>query len=122
MSDTAPAPIEATESSDAPWAVRLGTWLTPVIFLSLWLFPLPLEPQAHRLAALTGAVLIAWVTEVLPVPVTALLIAPGLVLTGIMPAKKAFAPYADPILFLFVGSFFSARAMSRHGLDRRFAL
>lgn len=27
----------------------------------------------------------------------------------------------EPILFLFIGTFFAARAMARHGLDRRFA-
>ncbi len=87
----------------------------------LWFLPLPLEPTAHRLAAIVWAVLVAWVTEVLPLPVTAVLIAPALVLADIAPAKKAFAAYADPILFLFVGSFFAAKAMARHGLDRRFA-
>ncbi|HEX5657929.1 MAG TPA: DASS family sodium-coupled anion symporter [Polyangiales bacterium] len=91
------------------------------MFLALWLAPLPLSPSAHRLAAIAGAVLIAWVTEVVPLPVSALALGPLLVMTGVSPAKKAFASFSDPILFLFVGSFFVGRAMQRHGLDRRLA-
>jgi len=110
------------DQTGAGWVVRAGAWLTPLVFAGLWWAPLPLEPAAHRLAAIVGAVLVAWVTEVVPLAVTALLIAPALTLSQVSPAKQAFAPYADPILFLFVGSFFAARAMARHGLDRRFAL
>lgn len=109
------------EVQSASWQTRLGAWLTPTVFVLLWILPLPLEPKAHRLSAIVGAVLVAWVTEVIPIAATALLIAPALVVCGIAPAKKAFSAYADPILFLFVGSFFAARAMTRHGLDRRLA-
>lgn len=115
----APPPSEEAESPR--WVARVGAWLAPVGALALWLAPLPLEPRAQHLAAIAWAVLVAWVTEVLPLPVTSLLIAPLLVVCGIAPAKQAFQPYADPILFLFVGSFFAARAMSLHGLDQRFA-
>lgn len=130
MSASASQPQEPPRISDEVhedpakngWAARAGAVLAPLAFVVLWFAPLPLPETAHRLAAITGAVLIAWVTEVVPLAVTSLLIAPLLVLTSVAPAKKAFAPYADPILFLFVGSFFAAKAMSRHGLDRRFAL
>lgn len=79
------------------------------------------EPKAHRLLVIFVAVVTLWVTEALPIPVTALLIAPALIGFGIAPSKEAFAPYSDPLLFLFVGGFFIARSMQRHGLDRRLA-
>lgn len=79
------------------------------------------EPKAHRLLVIFVAVVTLWVTEALPIPVTALLIAPALIGFGIVGSKEAFAPYADPLLFLFVGGFFIARSMQRHGLDRRLA-
>jgi solute carrier family 13 (sodium-dependent dicarboxylate transporter), member 2/3/5 len=116
-----PEARDAAETANPPWLVTAGALLSALGALLLWFLPLPLEPAAHRLAAIVWAVLVAWVTEVLPLPVTAVLIAPALVLADIAPAKKAFAAYADPILFLFVGSFFAAKAMARHGLDRRFA-
>lgn len=112
---------EVAEPGPGVAVVRAGAWLTPAVFFALWFAPLPLSTEAHRLAAIAGAVLVAWVTEVVPISVTATLIGPAMVLAGVTTAKKAFAPYADPILFLFVGSFLAARAMQRHGLDRRFA-
>lgn len=79
------------------------------------------KPKAHQLLMIFVAVVTLWVTEALPIPVTALLIAPALIGFGIVGSKVAFAPYADPLLFLFVGGFFIARSMQRHGLDRRIA-
>lgn len=100
----------------------LGAALAPVALIGIWLWPLPLEPRAHRLAAIFAAVIVLWVSEALPVAMTALLIAPAMVLVGVTDATTAFAPYADPLLFLFVGGFMIAQAMTRHGLDRRLAL
>ena len=87
----------------------------------LWWLPLPLPVSAHHLLAIFVPVVVLWISEALPIPVTALLIAPAMIITGITDASTAFAPYADPLLFLFVGGFFIARAMSRHGLDQRLA-
>jgi sodium-dependent dicarboxylate transporter 2/3/5 len=101
--------------------VIAGAVLSPLVFVALWVAPLPIPEDAHRLAAIFAAVLVAWVTEVVPLAVTALLIAPAMVAAGVTDAEEAFAPYADPLLFLFVGGFFIARAMARHGLDRRLA-
>jgi sodium-dependent dicarboxylate transporter 2/3/5 len=122
MNSTSLAAEGDPELEGSSWAVKLGAWLSPAILIVLWLAPLPLDPKAHRLAAIAAAVLVAWVTEVLPIAITALIIAPALTFSGVSTAKQVFAAYADPILFLFVGSFFAARAMSRHGLDRRLAL
>lgn len=117
------SPPEAGERHAGAGAGRaqVGRVLAPAVLLGLWLVPLPLSPVQHRLAAIAAAVVVMWVTEVLPVAVTALLIAPAMVAAGITDAKTAFAPYADPLLFLFYGSFFIAMSMQRHGLDRRLA-
>ncbi|MDH5491057.1 MAG: SLC13 family permease [Myxococcales bacterium] len=87
---------------------------------SYWLAD-SLAPNARALAAVFCAVVVLWISELLPLAVTALLVGPALVLLGITDAETAFAPYADPLLFLFVGGFFLAKAMARHGLDRRIA-
>jgi sodium-dependent dicarboxylate transporter 2/3/5 len=113
--------IEDSDTDARSWRTRVGAVLVPAAFLVTWYLPLPLDAPAQRLAAILAAVVVAWLTEVIPIPVTALLIAPAMVAAGITDAKKAFAPYADPLLFLFYGSFFIAAAMSRHGLDRRLA-
>ena len=110
-------------TTGAPGRARTlaGAIGAPLAFVVLWLAPLPLEEPAHRLAAIFGAVLVSWVTEVLPISVTALLIAPLLVVCGVETAKESFKHYADPLLYLFVGGFFLAESMSLHGLDRRIA-
>jgi sodium-dependent dicarboxylate transporter 2/3/5 len=100
---------------------KVGLVLTPGLFVVTWFAPLGLEPRAQHLAAVFAAVIVAWVTEVMPISVTALLIGPAMIVTGVTDSRTAFAPYADPLIFLFIGGFFIARAMTRHGLDRRIA-
>jgi sodium-dependent dicarboxylate transporter 2/3/5 len=80
-----------------------------------------LKPEAHRLAAVMAAVVVLWISEALPLPVTALLGASACVALRVAPAKDVFAPFADPLMFLFIGSFILARAIFVHGLDRRLA-
>lgn len=110
-----------TEEAASGLRARIGLIGAPLAFLAVWAAPLPLDDKPHRVAALTAAVVVCWVTEFIPVTATALLIAPMLVALGVCDARTAFAPYADPLLFLFYASFFIAEAMSRHGLDRRLA-
>jgi sodium-dependent dicarboxylate transporter 2/3/5 len=100
----------------------VGALLAPALFLGLLVLPLPgLSVEAHRLAAVMAAVVVLWVTEALPLPVTALLGASACVLLGVAPAREVFAPFADPLMFLFIGAFILARAIFLHGLDRRVA-
>ncbi|HUF47596.1 MAG TPA: DASS family sodium-coupled anion symporter [Vicinamibacterales bacterium] len=100
----------------------IGFVLGPVVFLTLWLLPLPtLPPAAHTLAAILGLMVVLWMTEALPLAITAL-VGPALaVVLGVAPVRTAFAPFADPIIFLFIGSFMLAESMFVHGLDRRLA-
>jgi sodium-dependent dicarboxylate transporter 2/3/5 len=101
---------------------RIGAVLAPAAFLALLALPMPgVSPAAHRLAAVLAAVVVLWVTEALPLAVTALAGAAVCVLLQVAPAKEVFAPFADPLMFLFIGAFILARAIFLHGLDRRVA-
>jgi len=114
--------ISAGEARLEAWRQRAGFFLAPIIFFALLLWPMHnLSPEAHKLAAVMGLVMCLWITEALPLAVTGLLGPTLVILLGIAPAAKAFAPFADPIMFLFVGAFVLARAINLHGLDRRFA-
>ena len=100
----------------------VGLILAPAILLALWFLPIEgITPAAHRLLALLGAVVTLWITEAVPLPVTALLGPTVCVLAGIGTAREVFRSFADPIIFLFIGSFLLAEAMLRHGLNRRVA-
>jgi sodium-dependent dicarboxylate transporter 2/3/5 len=104
------------------WRKTVGLFLGPVIFLTLLLLPFPdLGREAHRLLAVLGLVLTFWVTEPIPIPVTALLGPALCVILGVGPDKEVLTSFAHPIIFLFLGSFLIAEAMKVHGLDRRFA-
>jgi len=80
-----------------------------------------LTPEAQRLAVIVAAVVVLWFTEALPLAVTALLGAVACVVCGVAPAKEVFRPFADPLIFLFIGSFLLAEAIRLHRLDRRLA-
>lgn len=101
--------------------VIAGSILAPLAFAVILLMPAELTTEAHRLAAILAAVVVLWVTEAIPMPVTALLGAAAAVVLRVAPAKEVFAPFADPLMFLFIGAFILARAITLHGLDRRLA-
>ena len=101
---------------------KAGLVLGPVAFALLLAFPPPsLGAGAAHLLAVVAWVLVWWITEAVPLPVTAVLGPALTVVLEVVPAREAFAPFGDPIIFLFLGSFLLARAMSAHGLDRRLA-
>lgn len=100
----------------------VGLVLAVLVFGIVLVVPFEsLKPEAHRLAAVMAAVVVLWITEALPLPMTALLGAAACVVLRVAPAKDVFAPFADPLMFLFIGSFILARAIFVHGLDRRLA-
>lgn len=98
-----------------------GLVLGPLTLVVMLLAPLPLTWQAHRMAAILGMVVVLWITEALPVSVTAMLGPVLAVVFHVSPARTALAPFADPIIFLFIGGFILAEAMFVHGVDRRIA-
>ncbi len=78
-------------------------------------------PEARRLLAILSLAIAWWVTEAIPLPATALVAAALSIATGVAPARQVLAPFADPVIFLFLGSFLLAEAVSRYGLDLRLA-
>jgi sodium-dependent dicarboxylate transporter 2/3/5 len=100
----------------------VGLWLGPALLVAVLIAPLDLTPPEHRLAAVMAAVMAWWITEPVPLPVTAMLGPAVAVLLGVARARDAFASFADPVIYLFLGSFLLAEALQVHGLDRRIAL
>jgi sodium-dependent dicarboxylate transporter 2/3/5 len=99
-----------------------GLFLAPAVFIAILAAPISgLSVEGHRLAAVMAAVVVLWVTEALPMAVTALLGPSLAVVMQVAPARRALASFADPIIFLFIGSFMLAEAMFVHGVDRRIA-
>ena len=94
------------------------------LFGGLLYLPVPdgLSPTAWRTAAVGGLMAVWWITEALPIPATALVPLPLFPLLGITDIDGAAAPYANPLIFLFMGGFLLAQAMQTWRLHRRIAL
>lgn len=77
---------------------------------------------AWRAAAVGILMAIWWMTEAIPISATALLPLALFPLLGIADIRAAAAPYANPLIFLFLGGFLIAAGMERWNLHRRLAL
>lgn len=84
--------------------------------------PENISPAAWRTAAIALWMGIWWLTEAIPVYVTALLPLILFPLLGVRDIRATAAPYANPVIFLFLAGFMIALAMERWGLHRRIAL
>lgn len=89
----------------------LGAILGPIVAIFLWFLPIEaLSAPAHHLHAIMSLVAIWWITEPVPIPVTSLLGPTLCVVLGITEVDKAFASFANPMTFLFMGGFYLPRA------------
>lgn len=113
--------VDDAEAAFDLWRRRIGLVVAPLAFALVWLLATGLETPARRLGAILAAVVVLWVSEAIPMAITAFLGVSAAVVLGVAPAQAAFAPFADPLVFLFVGTFILARGIFFHGLDRRFA-
>lgn len=107
-----------------PMSQVIGLILGAAFLLATLVLPAPGSMGAEAWAALGLMLLMAtwWSTEAIPIPATALLpivLVPALELGTI---GQATAPYANPIIFLFLGGFTLGLAMQRWNLHRRIAL
>lgn len=85
-------------------------------------FPLPGIPESgRRLTAVLMVVGTLWLSEALPLSVTALLGPALAVLIGAASASQAFAAFGNPLIMLFVGSFLLAGVTFKHRLNERIA-
>ena len=105
-------------------AQRLGLVLGAVTFAVLLALPAPsgLPDEGWRTAAVAILMAIWWMTDAIPIPATAILPLGLFPMLGILDAPTASAPYANELIFLFMGGFFIAVTMEKWGLHKRIAL
>lgn len=103
---------------------KIGLFVGPAALVTMILVDPPTglgEPAWH--AAAVGALLaIWWMTEAIPIPVTSLLPIVLFPLLDVAEIRDAAAPYAHPLIFLFMGGFMLSIAMQRWDLHVRIAL
>ncbi len=120
---------DAAEPGAATGAAASSRWLRlcagPLAALALYAF-LPeadgLSEAGRRTLAAAAWMAVWWITEALPIEATALVPLALFPLLGIADMESTAAPYADPVIFLFLGGVMLGAAMERSGLHRRLAL
>ncbi|RIL04926.1 MAG: anion transporter [Proteobacteria bacterium] len=99
-----------------------GLFAGPLLFAVLLAAPVPApNPEAARLVAVLGWVMVWWLSEAVPIPVTALLGPALAVALGVGTPNEIFAPFGDPIVIFFIGGFVIAEGISSSGLGARIA-
>ncbi|MCC5906047.1 MAG: SLC13/DASS family transporter [Balneolaceae bacterium] len=107
--------------SIAKWIGFLGGLF--LFFLMLFSSPPEgLSLEGWRTAAIAVLMASWWVTEVIPISATALLPIVLFPVLAVSDINAAATPYANPMIFLFMGGFIIAIAMQRWDLHRRIAL
>lgn len=109
---------------------RFGLWggLASVVLLLMVGEPeaLSVESRAFSPAWITLCLLVLmaiwWVSEAIPIPVTAMLPLVVLPITGTRTMAEAAAPYMHPVVVLLMGGFIFAKALERWNLHQRIAL
>ena len=101
---------------------KSGLIIAPIVFGIVLLLPAgSLTPEGHRLGAVLAVVITLWVTEALPLAVTALLCPLLAIVLQVAPLRTVFAPFANPLIFLFIGSFILAQGLFVHRVNERIA-
>lgn len=89
--------------------------------MSGFLSPYFLTP-AGKLVAFTLWMILWWAFEVVPIPVTALIPVALFPLLGVTSLNEVVTEYSKPIIFLFMGGFFLAKALEATELHKKLAL
>lgn len=108
------------------WLRKTIRLLVPLSILLFFTFVQVLPDLTHQhMLAIFAFVALMWGLEAVPLPVTALsapvlLVAYGIFGTGREAVVESFISFADPVIYLMMGSLFIAEAFRKTGLDRRF--
>jgi len=117
---------DSVAAAAEPYGLRqLAGWLIgPALLLLTLLVPAPegLSDAGWRTAGAAALMAVFWITEPIPIPATALLPLVLFPALGLGDIRETAAPFANPIVFLFLGGFIIALAMQRWRLHRRVAI
>ena len=97
-----------------PFAITLGVWFTPV--------PAGLTAPAWHLFAIFVGAISSVLVGAFPLLTSTMIAVAAVVLTGTIPAAKAFGGFANPSVLLVVIAFLVAQAVVKSGLGRRISL
>ncbi|MDE0488420.1 MAG: SLC13 family permease, partial [Gammaproteobacteria bacterium] len=94
----------------------------PLAALTAGLLMRDAGPAVAWTVAVTTLCAAWWITEAVPIPVTALIPIALLPLVGAIPPSQAAHAVGDPLIMLLMGGFMLSTAMEKSGAHRRIAL
>lgn len=97
----------------------LGPSLAILVAILMWLGGLP--TSANITGAITTLVVVWWMLEPIPIPVTSLIPLFVFPLLGVLPVKDVASAYGHHLILLLLGGFLLSTAMAKSGLHQRLA-
>lgn len=95
----------------------------PLFFLFILFFnPLNVDLSANRVLAVAALMISWWITEAIPMPAVAIIPLVLFPLLGISKISETAAPYANEVIFLFMGGFMIGLGIEKWNLHKRIAL
>ena len=103
---------------------RVGLFVGPILSVLIFISDAPqgLSDAGWATAAVAVLMAVWWATEAIPIAATALLPLVCFPLLGAVNMADTAAPYANKVIYLFLGGFIVAFTMQRWNLHRRIAL
>ena len=130
MNDTTTTPVENTPIPDHPEgnntrqtgkSIIIKAGIAIAMGLFVWMLPTPdnLTPEGHRLLALLTLVIILWVTEAIPIGITALFVGGGMIMFNIAHQNDAWMPYANSAVMFVLMIIMFGVVLNEVGLAQR---
>ena len=106
--------VQSTMKEKLHWK---GLVVSIILFSGILIFPIFDDAKINGALAILIFAACLWITEAIPLSLTALVIPVLAILLKITTPADAFSEFANPIIFLFMGGFVLAGALSAHSLD-----
>lgn len=115
------AEVESIKNEASAKSIIIKSVIGVALGILILLLPRPesLTPEGHRLLALLATVVFLWVSEAVPIGVTALLAGAGLILLKIQNAQQAWAPFASPAVMFVLMIIMFGVVLNEVGLANR---
>lgn len=95
--------------------------LSVILLIGILVIPVFDEFKINAAFAILIFAASLWISEAIPLAMTALLIPVVAILLNLSTPKVAFSEFSNPIIYLFMGGFVLAGALSTYSLDRLLA-
>ncbi|WP_422079350.1 SLC13 family permease [Ulvibacterium sp.] len=103
---------------------KIGLWLGILLFLVILVLPNPagLSLEGKRMAAIALLMVVWWVTEAIPIYVTAFLPVVLFPLLGVLDSAETTKVYGHDYVLMLLGAFILAKGIEKQDLHKRIAL